>query len=79
MSINNQIFDHYRQRKNRIKEAKVFLHDNNYHVFNFENLEEKYKIYKIKQELKNASPIKFNKWQQNIEKAINVLLDHNCI
>ena len=36
MSIENQIFAHYRQTKNQIKEAKDILIDNNYYIWNEE-------------------------------------------
>ena len=73
MSIENQIFEHYRQGKRQIKSAKQLLKSHSYYVFNFNKIDELYKAYVQKQEDENNKPIKFNKWGAKVRKAISVL------
>ena len=40
MSINNEIFEHYREKEESIKEAKLFLTDNDYEISEWISIDE---------------------------------------
>tara|TARA_Y100001973_G_C5203448_1_gene339582 strand:+ start:2861 stop:3088 length:228 start_codon:yes stop_codon:yes gene_type:complete len=74
MSIDNQIFEHYRKSKRRIKEAKDILVNNNYYVLNLEELSAIYKRYSESK----TKPLTFNKWQKKVNETITTLDNYLC-
>jgi len=74
MSIDNQIFEHYRKSKRKIKEAKDILVNNNHYVLNLEELSDIYKRYC---ETK-TKPLTFNKWQKKVNETITTLDNYLC-
>lgn len=73
MSIENQIFAHYRQTKNQIKEAKDILIDNNYYILDLNDLSGQYDLYVKKQEMIKNKPLKYKKWHKKVSESLITL------
>lgn len=74
MSIDNQIFEHYRKSRRKIKEAKEILLDNNHYVLNLEDLSVIYKRYSESKK----KPLTFNKWQKKVDETMKTLDNYLC-
>tara|TARA_R100001163_G_C5029224_1_gene169922 strand:- start:106 stop:345 length:240 start_codon:yes stop_codon:yes gene_type:complete len=73
MSIYNSIFEHYRENKKNIENAKNVLLSQDYYILDLKDLPIKYKDYVKKQEQNNIKPLKFKRWDKKVKEALVTL------